>query len=272
MSQDIRKIIGICQIQNEDVFIGQVLKNIVDFCDVVLVADHLSTDRTAEIVTRLSHDYTNIQYFKIKHPSEAHDMVRVYANTATWVFPVDGDELYDPFALSRLKKQLFRGEFDEYRQIYGHSMHCVSIDINNHTAKGYMSPPCRTVTKLYNFNAIVDWVGPCSEKCLGGSIIFKPGYSGQSNLRIIDQFDWNESPFRLLHACFVKRSSKDKLLDDTKSIGGRLNPYEIHVSTIFEKIKISLKKNLKFNAPSLYKKEMYMRGPVVEMDISEFLI
>lgn len=40
------KIVGICLIKNEDYYIEQVLKNIMDFCDKIIVLDNMSEDNT----------------------------------------------------------------------------------------------------------------------------------------------------------------------------------------------------------------------------------
>ncbi|MCI5217609.1 MAG: glycosyltransferase [Candidatus Electrothrix sp. LOE2] len=261
-----RKIVGICQVRNEDVFLNQALANIEDFCDEILVADHCSTDRTAEIANVRAKANPKIIYHRIKHPSEAHEMIRKYSNTATWVFPVDGDELYDPSALTRLRREIMLGSYEAYRQIYGHSFHCVEIDKKRKIAKGYTSPPSRTVTKLYNFGALIDWAGPCSEKCLGGKIIFKDEFSEQSNLNLMEKMTWSESPLRLLHACFMARSSLE-LLDNWK---GRKNPYEIYSMSRLERWIALFRKIIKLSECSEYKMEKYMRGALVEEDISNF--
>ncbi|MCI5140223.1 MAG: glycosyltransferase [Candidatus Electrothrix sp. ATG1] len=263
---DKKKIIGICQVHNEDVFIGQSLANIEKFCDKILVADHCSTDRTAEIAQARAAAQPKIIYHRIKHPSEAHDMIRKYADTPTWVFPVDGDELYDPLALIRLRKDIMSGEYDAYRQIYGHSLHCVEIDKTQKKARGYTSPPSRTVTKLYNFGSLIDWAGPCSEKCLGGKIIFKDGFSEQSNLNLMEKFTWSESPLRLLHTCFMKRSSLE-LQENRK---GRKNPYEIYSMSRMTKWFSFFRKMVKLSDQSDYKIKKYMRGTLVEEEVSVF--
>lgn len=262
----LRRIVGICQVKNEDIFFNQVLANIENFCDKILVADHCSTDRTAEIAQARAAVQPKIVYHRIKHPSEAHDMIRKYADTPTWVYPVDGDELYDPLALTRLRKDIMLRKYDAYRQIYGHSFHCVEIDKTQKIARGYTSPPSRTVTKLYNFESLIDWAGPCSEKCLGGKIIFKDGFSEQSNLNLMEKFTWSESPLRLLHTCFMARSS----LELQESGKGRKNPYEIYSMSRLKRWIFWLQKTIRMPEHSSYKEERYMRGPLVEKNIANF--
>lgn len=260
------RIVGICQVKNEDIFFNQVLANIENFCDKIFIADHCSTDYTAEIAKARAEANPNIVYHRIRHPSEAHEMIQQYASTPTWVFPVDGDELYDPLALTRLRKDIMSGEYDAYRQIYGHSFHCVEIEKTQKTAKGYISPPSRTVTKLYNFGALIDWTGSCSERCHGGEIIFKDGFSKESNLNLMEKMTWSESPLRLLHTCFMARSS----LELHESGKGRMNPYEIYSMPRLKKWIFQLRKNIIMPEHSDYKKERYMRGPLVEEAIAPF--
>jgi glycosyltransferase involved in cell wall biosynthesis len=260
------RIVGICQIRNEDVFIERVLTNILDFCDSIIVADHNSTDQTPSIVKRLAAREPKIKYSAVKYPGEAHELVRPYCNTPTWIFPVDGDELYDPHGLVRLRPGILTGEFDHYRQFYGHSLHCTTIDFSAKTATGYMTPPCRTVTKLYNFGALEDWKGPCIEKCLGGRIIFNPGWTEESNYTILDQFTWETSPFRLMHACFMKRSS---LQEDNSS--PTQNIVEIYSATRLQKLRRWIARLLGHPTSSRYKLDKYQRGPLAQYDASGFI-
>ena len=260
------QIVGICQIRNEDVFIERVLTNILDFCDSVIVADHNSTDQTPSIVKRLATREPKIKYSTIKHPGDAHELVRPYCNTPTWIFPVDGDELYDPCGLAKLRPQIIAGELDQYRQFYGHSLHCVDIDFTAKTAQGYMTPPCRTVTKLYNFGALKDWGGPCNERCHGGQIIFNPGWSETSNWLLLDQFNWANSPFRLLHTCFMKRSSLQKEASPPAQ-----NIAEIYSATRRQKLQRWIAQILGRPLSSSYKLEKYRRGPLAQCDVSAFI-
>lgn len=261
-----RRIIGICQVRNEDVFIERVLANILAFCDTILVADHHSTDNTAAIAKHFSERDPKISYTLIPHPRDAHELIRPYCNTPSWIFPVDGDEIYDPLGLAKLRPGILSGEFDQYRQFYGHSLHCIDIDFSAKVAKGYMSPPCRTVTKLYNFGALKDWKGPCIEKCLGGEIVFNPGWSETSNNMLIDQFSWDNSPFRLLHPCFMKRSSQQ-----TESQFTRPQVGEIYEVSIYKKMILRITDLMGRPRSSSYKLRKYKRGPLASYDISEFI-
>lgn len=260
-----RKIVAICQIHNEDIYIKQVLRNIIDFCDFILVANHKSTDNTEKIVKELAEVNPKIKYQEINHPRVAHEMIRAYAGTPTWIFPVDGDEIYDPKCLPPLRESILKGDYDRYRQIYGNSFHCTEIDNNGLIAMGYLSPPSRTVTKLYNFGALVDWKGPVTEKCLGGEIIFQPGYKETDNYSFYDKHSWDDSPFRLLHCCFVKRSSKQ-----AESQIARPQVGEVDFGGPITRLKRFMKKFVGEHQSSPYKFEKYQKGDLVRRDVSLF--
>jgi len=52
-----RKIIGISLVKNEDIYIGQSLANVLDFCDEIIVYDNNSKDGTVEIVNKYVKKY-----------------------------------------------------------------------------------------------------------------------------------------------------------------------------------------------------------------------
>ena len=67
------KIIGIVLVMNEDRFIEPVLRNIVDFCDELIVLDDYKTrDKTGKIVKALMKEEPKIQYKKIVRLGSSH--------------------------------------------------------------------------------------------------------------------------------------------------------------------------------------------------------
>ena len=48
------KVVGVSLVRNEERFVRQALLNVADFCDRIVVADHLSTDRTPAVLEELS--------------------------------------------------------------------------------------------------------------------------------------------------------------------------------------------------------------------------
>lgn len=202
------RIVGIVLVINEDRFIEPVLRNMVDFCDEIIVADdYLTRDHTGEIVKRIAAEEPKISYHRILRTGTSHDMIQQYAGTDTWIFAVDGDEIYDPEGLKRFRARLEVGEFDQWWCVFGNVLNCVRLDEASGMAEGYLAPPCRTMTKLYNFAAIDAWEGPTVERLHGGTIRFRPGYDVTLRCNLHEQVGWEEADFRCLHTCFLPRSS-----------------------------------------------------------------
>src|SRR5579862_4203870 len=108
------QIIGIMLVRNEDIFVEQAVRNAIDFCDQFIIADHQSTDETYAIATRLAAEFPKIRLRRIDRASQSHDMAREYENTPTWLFAVDGDELYDPEGLRAMREELISGAYDAW--------------------------------------------------------------------------------------------------------------------------------------------------------------
>src|SRR4051812_41045475 len=99
-------IVGIALVRNEDIFVERAIRNAIDFCDLLIIADHRSTDNTFAILTRLAAEFPKkIQLVRIQEPQESHFLINDYAGTPTWVFAVDGDEIYDPAGLFRFREE-----------------------------------------------------------------------------------------------------------------------------------------------------------------------
>lgn len=262
------KIVGILLVRNEDQFIERIIRNIIDFCDEVLVADNKSTDRTAEIVLSLRERFPKIHYSSIDHPAKSQKLISGYAGTATWIFAVDGDELYDPLGLAILRQRIRKGEFDATWMMLGNVMNCLELDQDAGQAKGYLSPPCRSMTKLYNFNLISDWSGDCPERLHGGKIRFKDRASAEKRLELHTIFSWEDSIFRCLHLCFLQRSSKDRPGGDAPVL--RKNISDRNSEGIFKRILMAGMSLLGLRNESFWKNEKYMRGDLVQKDVSSF--
>ena len=61
------QIVGIVLLHDEDVFAERVIRNVAGFCDRVHVADHVSSDRTWEIVSGLAAELDNLDAVRISH-------------------------------------------------------------------------------------------------------------------------------------------------------------------------------------------------------------
>ena len=263
------QIIGICLVRNEERFLNLVLANIIDFCDAIIIADNNSTDRTAEIAAEWANNYSSVVVQNIDHPVESHEMLLRYINTPTWVFAVDGDEVYDPEGLSKLRGQILSGNHDRYWRIIGNVLNCLGIDEEARMARGYLSPPSRSITKLFNFNAILEWSEVRGERLHGGQKSFKENYQDSSCLRMHEEISWDESCFRCLHLCFMPRSRKDG--NRQKGIVTRWNLAEQQSRGGFV---YALSKLLNFWGISMssdWKYKKYGRGEVVSRDVSAFL-
>ena len=64
--------------------------------------------------------------------------------------------------------------YDSVFKVASNVLNCVELDPGAQRARGYLSPPSRSITKLYNFAAIESWHGDGSERLHGGTIVFRP--------------------------------------------------------------------------------------------------
>jgi hypothetical protein len=259
-----QRIVGIVLVRDEDIHVEQAVRNILGFCDRILIADHQSRDGTWAIAQRLSKECEKVTCTRIRHPSESHTMIQAYAGTSTWVFGVDGDELYDPRGLSRFRQALLAGQFDGWWTIFGNVLNCTSLDRERGEATGYLAPPCRSVTKLYNFNAISGWDGPCPERLHGGAPIFRPGFDAGQRHNLYMELPWEDAIFRCLHTCFLRRSSRDRR--------SRIRPNIVELNEHGWWSRLSLGVRLPFGrwVSDSWKRERYMRGDRVIKDVSAF--
>lgn len=264
------RIIGSVQVKNEDIYVEQSVQNILNFCDEILITDNLSTDHTYEICQKLADRYPKIQLISVQHPREAALILEPYFGTNSWVFGVDGDEVYDPQGLKIMRRQLLDGAFAKDFCIFGNVLNVTSLDMKRKTARGHLAPPSRSMTKLYNFSMIESWKN-CPERLLGDGLTFKEGYNADLRRYLHLEFDWEESYFRCLHMPFMKRSTAQKVrLSRT-----RLNPDEInridHERNGLLKILRAAQLQVMNILGKDWKNQKYRRGPVVEKDVSVFL-
>lgn len=258
-------IVGICLVKNEDRFVRQALENVLDFCDSVIVLDNGSTDNTYPILEGLCREHgEKIQLHRLSDALLSHGFVERYANTDTWIFAIDGDELYDRKRLARFRETLRTGTYSRYWNILGNCIHVNKLDTAEHAAYGYMAPPSRSITKLYNFNAITEW-REYAERLHGTNMRFKEGFGEHATLLLHDTHTWEESPLRCLHLCFVKRSS-------LRTPGNtRFNPSEnakwyFPVVNFFRNV---FHGNISFQ--SSYKLKKYQRGGINKVSCTGFL-
>ncbi len=204
-----RKIFGVCLVRNEEHFIGWALSNVADFCDEILVMDNRSQDRTPAILDALALRHSHLRVIEVPDANRTHAHVEHLAGSDTWVFGIDGDEIYDPVGLARLRARILAGEFDDYWRLYGHAIHAREIDFGTGIARGYIQPEARSITKLYNFAGITSWHQPRHERLHGKDMVFRPGYHWDHAYNFWQHSAWETSDCRCLHLCFGPRSSFD---------------------------------------------------------------
>ena len=208
------RIIGSVLVRNEDIFVERALLNIVDFCDEILVQDHQSTDRTPQILESLAARFPKIKVEKISDPKESSRAIAHFAGTPAWIFGVDGDEIYDPEGLRRLRTELLAGQYDDWWVIFGNVLHCSAVDVAAKRATGYLTPPSKSMTKLYQYRLLKSVDPDALLRLAGRHDVFHDPAMIQRRLNLHEQHPWEEAWFRCLHTCFMPRSSLDCSIRD----------------------------------------------------------
>lgn len=264
------QIVGIVLVRNEDLFVERAIRNVSNFCDRIHAVDHVSTDRTWDVLRALASEYDHLDAHRSHHADDSHAMIEHYAGTKTWVFGVDGDELYDPERLTSFREDLLAGTYGEAFKIASNVVNCIGLDREHSMATGYPSPPSRSITKLYNFAAIESWAGDGSERLHGGTITFRKGFDETAVDNIGERLPWNETPLRCLHLCFLRRSSRDPVAHGEPAGRPILMESAMHDRTW----RGALKRRLRRHQPpevSDWKREKYMRGDLVTVDARPFI-
>lgn len=264
-----RRIVGSLLIKNEDIYIERVIRNIAEFCDQIIVSDDQSEDKTLEIVDRLLQEFRQLEVRRIAGPPESALALEPYFDTPTWIFAVDGDEIFDPTGLKTMRQRLLQGEFDKDWCVFPNALYCTSIDLTKHKARGHLAPPSRASGRLYNFSLIRMWT-ECFERLHGGKLIFREGFNSAARRYLNSEMTWDASYFRYLHMAFLKRSS----IETGRLIKTRPNPAELMALRNEARPIRRLMKLVYRPISSLlgldWKNRKYRRGPVVEKEIGSF--
>jgi glycosyltransferase involved in cell wall biosynthesis len=263
----VTRVVGIVLVRNEDVFVERAVRNVLDFCDELLLCDNESEDETFGILERIADEQPEkVTLHRIRHPSVSHDLIAPRAGEPLWAFAVDGDELYDPRGLAEFRTRLLGGEFDDWWLIRSNMLHAVELDRAAAMARGYLSPPAPSMVKLYNFALIDRWDGFHHHRLNGAhGLVFKPGLEPRK-LELGKQYDWDRSPFRCLHACFLPRSSRDRADRPRANVRERHGAARLH-----RRVWRRARERLGIPQQSTWKLERYREGPIVEADVSSFL-
>ncbi len=260
-------VIGSMLVRDEDLFVERAVRNALFFCDEFLIADHGSRDGTGEILARLVAEFPEkVVVRTIADSRESQVMLKPYVGRErTWVFGVDGDEVYDPEGLRRFRSRLEAGEFDGWWVIFGNVLNVRDLGVDGGSASGWLAPPCRSMTKLYNFSAITRWEGrDVVERLNGGTIHFKDGFDASLRRGLHEETSWEEADFRCLHLCFSRRSSLDPA-----DGGTRQNIMDRHAWS-WRKVWARLKERFGGEPARDWKQEKYCRGEIVTRDVGTF--
>jgi len=269
------QVVGIVLVSNEDVFVERAIRNMAAFCDRIYAVDHLSSDRTPEILKRLADEFGHLTVRRSGDARDSHRVLEPYAGTASWALGVDGDELYDPKALGRLRGELEAGAHADVFRLKGHVLNCQELDEDAGRATGYLAPPSRPVTKLFNLAAVETWTG-CLERLHDGTAAFRPGFGWDSLRYLSECSDWGSDPLRMVHTCFLRRSSTDP--GDRRVVrlglpetgawrkGTRGLPHRLRMRRHLDP-----RINAYIRSGSSWKEEWYARGDPVTVDARPFL-
>jgi Glycosyl transferase family 2 len=202
------RVVGSVLVRNEDAFVEQAIRNVAAFCDRIHAVDHVSEDRTWPTLQALAKEIDHLDVRRSSNSAAAHQSLERYAGTPTWVLGVDGDELYDPAGLARLREQLAAGAHGDVFRLKGHVLNCDELDAESVRGYGYLAPPSRPITKLFNFSAVDSWTG-CVDPLQAGKVRFRDGFDWESRRDLASETGWDDDPLRCLHVCFLRRSSRD---------------------------------------------------------------
>jgi hypothetical protein len=270
------RIVGSVLVRNEDVFVERAIRNVSHVCDRIHVLDQESVDRTSDLLRSLANELDHVEVVRSADARDSHRVLEQYVGTETWVLGVDGDELFDPEALRRLRDDLLAGAYADVFRLKGHVLNCDELqrEAGRRIASGYMAPPSRPVTKLFNMAAVTSWSG-CPERLHAGTADFRDGFDWDTMRYLSEDTTWDSDPLRLLHVCFLRRSSRDGLDPE----GGRVSMWE---TGAFRRGLLGLPHRLRYRRhmdPRLreyrkagrnWKQEWYQRGEWVTVDASPF--
>ncbi len=270
------RVVGSALVRNEDVFVEQAIRNAAAVCDRIHVVDHMSTDETPEILRALADECDHVEVRRARHARVSHELLEPYVGTDTWVLRVDGDELYDPGGLAMLRGELDEGSYGDVFRLLGNVLHVVELDDDSRVASGYLSPPSRPISALYNLRALESWTG-CPERLHAGNPVFRSGYDWRTISPLYERFTWEDSPLRCLHVCFLRRSSRDEG-DALRHNLGELGAYRQGVLGTAERVlrrvvhrpagdpaQVRMRED-----GSAWKQEKYRRGELATLDASPF--
>jgi glycosyltransferase involved in cell wall biosynthesis len=257
------QIVGSVLVRNEDAFVEQSIRNVAAFCDRIYAVDHASTDRTWDILRSLAGELDHLDVRRSRNSATAHRLLAPYAGTPTWVLGVDGDELYDPAGLARLRGDLVGGAHSDVFRVKAHVLNCDGLD--GVRASGWLAPPSRPITKLFNFGAVESWT-ESPDPLQAGNVVFKPGQHWESRRDLADTTTWETDPLRCLHVCFLPRSSADD-----GAARRNLDESGEYDRGLLGRLKRLVRRPSRPPDATNWKRDWYARGERVTVDAAPFL-
>ena len=224
------EIIGISVVKNEDIYLSQAIKNIINFCDKIIIVDNNSSDETVAIAKKYVSQYPDkISLRLVDKISDLQSIVTPFVGENKWIFGVDGDELYDPNGLHKLRSRILEGGYQNYWMLRGYFFHLIKINLKSQIGVGYLAPPSKDPNKLYNFKLLKSWDGD------GKQTIFHPYTHVFKNEKyntfhlpkrkfLFKKSKWEDCMLRCVHTRLLKRSSKEDYEGD---INYRLNMTDV---------------------------------------------
>ena len=267
------RIVGSVLVRNEDVFVERAIRNVAEFCDRIFAFDHMSEDGTWDILRRLAAELDHLEVRRSPRSSDSHGPLEQFTGKKVWALGVDGDELFDPQGLARLREPLLAGEHDDVFRLKAHVLNCEELDAERRTASGYMAPPSRPVTKLFNLGAVDAWPGS-SQRLHDGHPRFRPGSHWESMRYLSETTSWSDDPLRCLHMCFLTRSSLDDDAETRRNLtesGLRDRSWIGSVKRMLRPPAVPARATELHRSGSDWKREWYARGERVSVDSSPFL-
>lgn len=266
------RIVGLVLLRNEEYYGPWALRSMAAFCDEIRVLDNRSIDRTPALLDALAPEIPHMEREVIDDPNRSQAAIEDLAGTPTWVFGVDGDEIWDPAGLARLRPRLLAGEFDDVWRVTGHMLHVTRMDPARQTAWGFVSPAAPTGAKLFNFQALEAWPQADRERLHGRNMVFRnPDWTPDRIRELHLAASWDACDLRALHLCFFRRSGAE----GRGRRDPRPNPAELRASRLrsgLEQVRnraAGLLQGRGFSVAT-YKDRRYGRGPEVELDVASF--
>ena len=129
------QVVGSVLVRNEDVYVERAIRN---------VAAASATGSTSSTTCRrtgrrrssvaLAEELDHLEVERSASAEASHRQLQPYVGTDTWVLGVDGDELFDPAGLERLRGDLEAGAFADAFRVKGHVLNCDELDLETGAA------------------------------------------------------------------------------------------------------------------------------------------